>query len=322
MAEYPSKAGLISWPRMNEANTKELWKRLFFLLFNNQEPDDQLPLMWAQFKTEQLNRSELEAAIQSFQDQLGNNVKKELETLLSEKDTSVAHLLDLMQRCSLLEDDFWCLLFTAIRDRTSHLIGVEKTMPILEAGQTKFMTMKDIEEKFFSENPNILRSFTCVPDQMIHEDLIDAHLNTKSLEELLRKSYESTFDETKKSMVQDKPKCKEEEVKKQAAGQAKKEVKQSRDAKLLQHRVAMKAEEMVQKSIQKAMEKFKIPVHVFRGVKTFDDLGRFLQSLDMKMSKLKAFKPGGSDKNTFECEHDIGAVALLPSGPLVSFVQV
>ena len=123
-------------------------------------------------------------------------------------------------------------------------------------------------------------------------------------------------------MAEDNPKCKEEEVEKKAAAQAKKEVKESREAKLIQHRVAMKAEENVQKSIQKAMEIFGIPVHVFRGVNTFDDVGRLLQSLGLKMSRLKAFKPGGSDKNTFECEHDIVVVALLPSGPLVSFVQV
>ena len=318
----PEQHQPISWPRMNDANTKESWKRLFFLLFNNKEPDDQLPLMWAQFKRKQLNRSDLEAAIQSFKDQLEDNVIEELDTLLSDKATSVASLLEMMGRCSLLGDDFWCLLFTAIRDRESHPIGDDKTVPILEGGQTKLMTMKEIEELFFTENQNILRSSTCVPDQMIHEDLIDAHLNTNSIEELLRKSYESTLAETMESIAQDNPNLKEGEVEKQAAGQAKKEVKQSRDAKLLQHRVAMKAEEKVQKSIQKAMGKFKIPVYVFRGVNTFDDLGQFLRSLGMKMSKLKAFKPGGSDQKTFECEHDIGAVALLPSGPLVSFVQV
>ena len=304
---------------MSEANTKVFWKELFFLLSDNKQPDDQLPLMWAQFKTSQLNRSDIEAAIESFKDQLEDNVKAELDKLL--RDTSEAQLLDLMKRSSLLGDNFWCLLFAAIRDRRSHLIGDGKTK-ILEGGQTKLMTIKDIEEKFLSENLNILRSFTCVPDQMIHKDLIEAHFNTKSMEESLRKSYENTLAETKKSMAEDNPKCKEEEIEKQAAGQAKKEVKQSRDAKLLQNRVAMNAEEEVQKSIQKAMEEFKIPVHVFRGVNTFDDVGRLLQSLGIKLSKLKTFKQGGSDRNTFECEHDIVVVALLPSGPLVSFVQV
>ena len=85
---------------------------------------------------------------------------------------------------------------------------------------------------------------------------------------------------------------------------------------------AMMAEENVQKSIRKAMEMFGIPVHVFRGVNTFDEIGQLLESLGIKMSRLGAFKPGGSGENTFECEHDIAAVALLPAGPLVSFVQV
>jgi len=157
---------------MSEANTKVFWKELFLLLSNNKQPDDQIPLMWAQFKTSQLNRSDIEAAIESFKDQLEDNVKAELGKLL--RDTSEAQLLDLIKRCSLLGDDFWCLLFAAIRDRESHPIGDGKTVSILEGGQTKLVTIKGIEETFLSENLNILRSFTCVPNQMIHKDLIDA----------------------------------------------------------------------------------------------------------------------------------------------------
>ena len=115
---------------------------------------------------------------------------------------------------------------------------------------------------------------------------------------------------------------KEDLVEKQAAVQAKKEVKESREAKLLQHRIAMKAEENVQKSIRKAMEMFGFPVHVFRGVNTFDQVGQFLESLGIKMSRLRAFKSGSGDANSFECEHDIAVVVLLPVGPLVSFIQV
>ena len=61
---------------------------------------------------------------------------------------------------------------------------------------------------------------------------------------------------------------------------------------------------------------------VFRGVNTYDDVGRFRDGFGFKMSKLKAFKSGDSE-STLECEHDIGIVdALSPSRPLVSFVQV
>ena len=172
-------------------DAKEIWKRLFFLVVNNEESDDDLPSMWTQFKRKQLNTSDIEAAIRSIKDQLEENVKVKLESLLGEEGITGARILDSMKGCFLLGDDFWRLLFTAIRDRESHPIGNDMTVPILEGGQTKHMTIEEIEEKFFSENPNILKSFTSVPDQMIHEDLIDAHLNTTSLEKSLRETYEN-----------------------------------------------------------------------------------------------------------------------------------
>ena len=83
----------------------------------------------------------------------------------------------------------------------------------------------------------------------------------------------------------------------------------------------MMAEHEVQKSIKSAMEEFQIPVYIFRGVNTYDDVGRLLECFGIKMSKLKAFKSGEALK-TLECEQDIATVALLPCGLLVSFTQV
>ena len=97
-------------------------------------------------------------------------------------------------------------------------------------------------------------------------------------------------------------------------------MKSSSVAKALQKRVAMRAEYDVQRSIKRAMEEYNIPVYIFRGVNTYDDVGRFLESFGLKMSKLKAFKSGS--ESTLECEHDIATLALLPCGPLVSFTQV
>ena len=59
---------------MGEANTKGIWKRLFDLLFNNKEPDDELPDMWAQFKKGHLHRSEIRTAIESFKELLPEDV--------------------------------------------------------------------------------------------------------------------------------------------------------------------------------------------------------------------------------------------------------
>ena len=50
---------------MGEA--KEIWKRLFFVLHNNKQPDDDLPTMWTPFKAENLQDGDLETAIESME---------------------------------------------------------------------------------------------------------------------------------------------------------------------------------------------------------------------------------------------------------------
>ena len=212
-----------------------------------------------------------------------------------------------MKESPLLGNRFWRLLFTAIRDKECKPIGSDKKMPILEGGHVRLMTMEDIEDKFFSENPNMLTSFINVPDQMIHEDLIDSHLNTESVKESLRKSYEGKLAEARETLAAENPKWKKEEVEKQAAVQAKKEVKRSSEAKSLQNRVAMMAEHEVQKSIKRAMEEYQIPVFIFRGVNTYDDVGRLLESFGIKMSKLKAFKSWEASR-TLETDHEIATI--------------
>ena len=341
---------------MGEANTKGIWKRLFDLLFNNKEPDDELPDMWAQFKKGHLHRSEIRTAIESFKELLPEDVRKKFCELSSEGsagevsstmtecsleefqllddfmgklfDLSIdenggeAEILDLMRKCDLLDDNFWRLLFTAIRDRKVGQISEERRIPILEGGQTIHMSMGDIEQRFISENPDLLTEQRSVPDQMIHEDLIDAQFNTESVRESLRRSYDKTLSEAMRTLAADNPRWTEKEVEKQAAVQAKQETCESREAQFLKHRVAMTAEHVVQKSILRAMQECGIPVYVFRGVNTYDDIGKLLdEGFGSKMSKLKAFKSAGS-KSTLECENDISAMALLPCGPLVSFIQV
>ena len=291
------------------------------MLFNNPVPDDDLSNMWAQFKMQRLHRFALEHATESIKVQLLENERDELDTLFSEEDANITRLLALLRESPLLQDNFWHLLFIAIRDREVDMISEEKRIPILEGGQVKHMSMTDIEQKFILENRDILTAQRCIPDQMIHYDLIDAHFNTESVRESLKRSYEKKLTEAKTALAEDNPKLSKAEVAKQAAAQAKTETKESGEAYLLQHRVAMKAEDEAQKSILAAMKEFGIPVYVFRGVNTYDDIGKFLQGFDMKMSRLKAFK-SGYNWGTLEWTHDIGIVALLPSGPLVSFVQV
>ena len=327
------------------------WKELFNLLFNNSESDEKMPNFWALFKSANLRKSDIRAALETFQESLHEDTREKLcnkKSAENEIDVSsvppkeessryrireevleklcdlnlsgncnASSVLSCLRESSYLDDNFWRLLFTAIRDSQVEEISKERKMRILEGGQTKDMSMEDIERKFISENPDLLSVQKCVPDQMIHEDLIDAQFNTDHVRECLRRSYEKKL--ASESLVRDNPNRTTEGIKKQA----KQEIKDSKEAKLLQKRVAMIAEEKVQKSILSAMKKFNIPVYVFRGVNTYSSIGKFLESFGMKMSTLKAFKAKDSNsKCTLECEHDIATLALLPSGPLASFVQV
>ena len=303
---------------------REPWKRRFLLLLNNAQAEKDLPKMWVLFKRNNLATTELiKSATVKIKDRLQKSESEELDRLYEDASGNEARLLTRIKDCDHLSDNFWRLLFAEVRDTECHTISRDKTTLISEGGQEKYLTMLDIEEKFSNENPDLLTACKKVPDQMIHDDLIAAHLNVAILRDTLQKSYEQRLSSLRATLAAENPKWSVFEVEKQAAAQAKKETKDLPDAKLLHHRLAMKAEDEVQKSILRAMSKFKIPVHVFRGVNTQDQVGKFLQSFDIQTSKLKGFRPEGDSKgHSLECEHDIVAMALLPSGLLVSFVQV
>ena len=58
---------------MGEA--KDIWKRLFFVLYNNNQPDDDLPTMWTSFKAEGFQDAHMMAAIESFGHLLQEDVR-------------------------------------------------------------------------------------------------------------------------------------------------------------------------------------------------------------------------------------------------------
>ena len=74
-------------------DAKEIWKRLFNLLFNNKEPDDELPNMWAQFKSENLHKSDIRTAIESLKDYLHEDMRKNLCDINTEQNVDEGSLL-------------------------------------------------------------------------------------------------------------------------------------------------------------------------------------------------------------------------------------
>ena len=114
---------------------------------------------------------------------------------------------------------------------------------------------------------------------------------------------------------------KEEERQKRAENQALDDIKKSQDHELLDSRQAVYAENLVQQAIKKAAEKFDIPMTILCGVKTFHDIGKPLADLGITLSPLKSFKSAGHEGSQ-EVETDITAVALTPTGPVISCVEV
>ena len=60
------------------ANTEGTWKKLFYILFNNKESDENLPNMWAQFKKGRLHKSDIRITIEDIKDNLNEDVRKKI----------------------------------------------------------------------------------------------------------------------------------------------------------------------------------------------------------------------------------------------------
>ena len=112
-----------------------------------------------------------------------------------------------MKECTELKDDTWRLLFTAIRDGVSCLISRDKKVPIVMGGQARLMTLQEIEEKLIQEDPGILTSQSCVPNQMIHNDLMDAQFNTENFRESLKELYENKLSKARQTLAENNPRC-------------------------------------------------------------------------------------------------------------------
>ena len=93
---------------MGEA--KEIWKRLFFVLHNNKQPDDDLPTMWTPFKAGSLQDGDLETAIESISHLLPDNVREKLKSLCNAKKAGKANSFYSMQAlCSKTTSGICCL---------------------------------------------------------------------------------------------------------------------------------------------------------------------------------------------------------------------
>ena len=113
--------------------------------------------MWAQFKKGHLQKSDIRKAIEDIKDnlnedlrekifdgnELANKVIERLWNLSLRETAEETCFISSMMECFFLDDNFWRLLFTHIRDRVVEGISEETTIPILERGQTRLMSSNE-----------------------------------------------------------------------------------------------------------------------------------------------------------------------------------
>ena len=298
-----------------------IWRDIFFSRFNNQEPNADLPAMWTQFKADTLLPEDIKKVFDTehlFKEDVANKFKE-----LFDQATDCRELLERMKAEPLFEDEEWRIIVVTLRDRESKPLDENLTIPIVEGGQTRNMTNRDIEDMFLQDDPeyNILTCQRSIPEELVHKDLFDAHFNRDQMIQVIKETYESSLNSIRESMRIDNPKMKEDELEKQSVRRALNEMKDSKEVKYLQQRESLCAEDHVQKKIMAAAGGRDFPAHIFRGVNTYQDVGQFLEGLGIKLSKLKSFN-NPDRKSTRECETDVTLIAQTSDGPAASFLQV
>ena len=156
---------------------------------------------------------------------------------------------------------------------------------------------------------------------LIHEDTFGHLFNKESIEQNLKTMYEKILTEKREMLTMLQPNRKGEEIEKEAVKSAEEELSKTRESQAFQNRESLLAEDLVQKSIYRAAVARDLPIHIFRGVNTYQHVGKFLEAFGIHCSELKSFFEGERFSSR-ESENDIVGVALPPSGPVVTFVQV
>ena len=292
-----------------------IWRDIFFSRFNNQEPNADLPAMWSQFKADTLLPEDIKKVFdekQLFKD----NVVSKFNELFEQATKNCRELLGKMKSEPLFDDEEWRNIVVTLRDREFKPLDENLTIPIVEGGQTRNMTNRDIEDMFMQEEPeyDVLTCQRSIPEQLVHKDHFEAHFNREQMIKMIKDAYESNLNGIRESMRMNNPKMKEDELDKQSERRALNEMRDSKEMQYLQQRESLCAEDHVQKKIMAAAGGRDFPAHIFRGVNTYQDVGQFLEGLGIKLSKLR--------NSSRECETDVTLIAKTSDGPVASFLQV
>ena len=292
----------------------DVWQKIFFKLFDNGDncADNS---MWEQFKAKNLSKEDI---AKSFTNQAFDNFTNAKAKLseLSARASNSSELVEEMKKEPVFEDEVWKKLIFVIRDRESRPLDSNKTICIKVGGHVMHMNNEDLEEKLTEEMPDLMISQTCVPELLVYNKA--DQLSSEGLRQKLKDMYEHEVKEILEEKQRDNPLRKEEQLKqirRETEKQTLADIKKTSEANALQKRKADESEAIVQRAIFKSAQEYGIPLTVFRGINTLNDVARYLSDFGIQCSNF-------GRSNSKECEHDVAVVAALPTGLVVSFIQV
>ena len=284
-----------------------VWQNIFLKLYNNEEEHEG----WKQFKAENLSKENI---LESFEDKTFErfNTAKAKLLELSSRASNSTELVAEMKKEPLFEDEIWRKLLFVIRDRESRPLDNNKTVRVMTGGIVRHMTNEDLEEKLMTDMPDLMMSQTCIPEHLVHDQA--ELLASEGLRQKVKNMYENEVKVTLEEKIRDNPKKKEEQLRKETEKLVLADIKKSSEASTLQKRKADEAEAIVQRAIHRSAKKYGIPLTQFRGINTKKDVAEYLRDFGIHCSNF--------GKGSGEVEHDVAVVAALPTGLVVTFIQV
>ena len=250
------------------------YKDIFLKLFKasklkNPEDDGNINKVWSMFQEDNftIEKSFIDQDIFTMEQK--NSFKREFPT-----DGQFGKLMRALEQNIIFDDDkVWREMFFATRNKNCKSLRPGK-LKVKVAGREESLGIDELETRMMEDIPDLFNTQVNVPQvPEFSENKEELILKLEQDFEKIQRTYQS--EENKKEKLQ--------------------ALKSSTAATLLAKHHADDAEILVQKAIIEIGQKYDIPMVVLRGVKTYEFIGKYLEPLGLKLSKLKSLF-GNSEK--------------------------
>lgn len=277
------------------------YKDIFLKLFKasklkNPEDDGNINKVWSMFQEDNftIEKSFIDQDIFTMEQK--NSFKREFPT-----DGQFGKLMRALEQNIIFDDDkVWREMFFATRNKNCKSLRPGK-LKVKVAGREESLGIDELETRMMEDIPDLFNTQVNVPQvPEFSENKEELILKLEQDFEKIQRTYQS--EENKKEKLQ--------------------ALKSSTAATLLAKHHADDAEILVQKAIIEIGQKYDIPMVVLRGVKTYEFIGKYLEPLGLKLSKLKSLFGNSEKSHEAEAENDVIAFALTEKGVRIILIEV